>query len=285
MKVLKGKDKFTTNEIKKLEELINFRIKTPPSGQRAIRQKMRNLGFYGQDDWGITDLQIADLHLLIESGRIKVLEDNSSLSASIIVSPVPSNLSDFKSPKANNKDPFDIEKTLDLFKSNYFDPKLNIENDISDSYGNYIICLRKGSRLPPVSITPVLTKYEGLEVVYTGISSASLKTRDYSQHFKGNNSGRSTLRKSLGVLFGYKLIPRDPDPNNGKTKFKLDDELELSKWMLSNLIMFFLPHDDFNRLEVELINKFNPPLNIKHNHNSVNAQFRRLLSKLRTKRA
>ena len=53
----------------------------------------------------------------------------------------------------------------------------------------------------------------------------SLKKRDYKQHFAGNNSGGSTLRKSLGSLMGLKKIPRDKNnPFNGKTKFSETDE-------------------------------------------------------------
>lgn len=279
MNELKGKNEFTADEIKKLEELIKLRIKTPSSGQKSIRQKMRNLGFYGQDDWGITDMQISDLHSLIKSGRIRIIGNNflTSSTATIIPKPIPT----IKSATTISTD---IDEILDIFKSNCFDPKLDKEAKIDNSCGNYILCLRKNSKLPTVPISPTLTKFEGLNVIYTGIAGRSLRTRDFRQHFKGNNAGRSTLRKSLGVLFGYKLIPRDKDPNTGKTKFNTEDEQKLTEWMLANLIMFFLPTTDFNSIEIKLINEFNPPLNIKDNHNDINADFRRLLSGLRARK-
>jgi hypothetical protein len=112
----------------------------------------------------------------------------------------------------------------------------------------------------------------------------SLRTRDYRQHFIGNNAGRSTLRKSLGVLFGYKLIVRDNNPSNGKTKFEQTDESKLSDWMRQNLLMFFLPTTNYAVTEIALINHFNPPLNLKDNHNSINADFRKLLSNMRNGR-
>lgn len=284
MNKLKGKDEFTADAIKKLEELIKLRIKTPSSGQKSIRQKMRNLGLYGQDDWGITDMQVSDLHSLIKSGRIKVIGGNfkPTSAPTIVAKPVPTVKN--KTPKSLTTSSTNIDKILDSFKANCFDPKFDEEAKIDDSSGNYILCLRKNSKLPTVSISPTLTKFEGLNVVYTGIAGGSLRTRDFRQHFKGNNAGRSTLRKSLGVLFGYKLIPRDKDPNTGKTKFNPKDEQELTEWMLANLIMFFLPTADFNSIEIKLINQFNPPLNIKDNHNNINADFRRLLSSLRAKK-
>lgn len=47
MRNLKGKNTFTLAEIRKIEELIKLRIITAASGQKSIRQKMRNIGFYG----------------------------------------------------------------------------------------------------------------------------------------------------------------------------------------------------------------------------------------------
>jgi hypothetical protein len=285
MKKLKGKDEFTPDTINKLEELIKLRIKTPSSGQKSIRQKMRNLGLYGQDDWGITDMQVSDLHSLIKSGLIKIIGCNfKPSSASTTVSkPIPTVKP--KTQKSSTTSSTNIDKILESFKANCFDPKLDLETKIDDCPGNYIICLRKNVKLPTVSISPILTKFEGLNVIYTGIAGGSLRTRDFRQHFKGDNAGRSTLRKSLGVLFGYKLIPRDKDPNTGKTKFNIKDEQELTEWMLENLIMYFLPTSDFNSIEIKLINQFNPPLNIKDNYNEINADFRRLLSSLRAKKS
>jgi hypothetical protein len=178
----------------------------------------------------------------------------------------------------------DLNSLLNQFKKNRFSPNTDSETTIPDQAGNYIICLKPNSKLPPGPIVPNLRSFEGLKVIYTGIASGSLRCRDYRQHFKGNNAGRSTLRKSLGVLFGYKLVQRDKDPSNGKTKFGLTDEKKLSDWMNQNLIMFFLPTTNYAMIEITLINHFNPPLNLKDNHNAINADFRKLLSTLRSGR-
>lgn len=180
--------------------------------------------------------------------------------------------------------PTDLKSVLASFSQNRFDPKTQSESLVADRAGNYIICLKDGSKLPTVVIKPVMIKFEGLDVIYTGIASISLRIRDYRQHFTGNNAGRSTLRKSLGALFCFKQVPRDKDPNTGKTKFGDVDEQKLSEWMENNLIMFFYPTKDFNRLEIDLIKHFNPPLNLKDNQNSINFEYRRLLSSLRGKK-
>ena len=176
----------------------------------------------------------------------------------------------------------DLSSILEIFKLNKFDPKIHSSSIIHDAPGNYIICLKKNSKLPTTDVTPIFKHFEGMHVIYTGIAGGSLRNRDYRQHFKGS-AGRSTLRKSIGVLFGYKQIPREKDPDSGKTKFNEQDELNLTNWMHSNLIMFFLPTMEFKSIEIILIAHFNPPLNLKDSYNSINAEFRQLLSSLRAK--
>ena len=282
MRELKGKNTFTLSDIKKLEELIRLRNNTSASVQKNIRQKMRNIGFYGQDDWGITNLQLDDLHRLINNKEIIVIGAKSTTTISETTTSK-YKVAEEQTPKQKSTLKFhttDLRSILDEFKQNCFDPKVDLESKIPDFSGNYILCLRKNSKLPTTT-SLTLNQLEGLDIIYTGIAGSSLRTRDYKQHFKGNNAGRSTLRKSLGVLFGYKSIPRDKDPNTGKTKFRLEDEIELSEWMHTNLIMYFLPTSDFNRIELELIKHFNPPLNLKDNKNIINADFRTQLSNLR----
>jgi hypothetical protein len=79
---MKGKAEFTSAEIATLEQLIRLRIKTPSSGQKAIRNKMRKIGFFGHDDWEITDMQVSDLHRLITSGRITVVNGDNDTTPS-----------------------------------------------------------------------------------------------------------------------------------------------------------------------------------------------------------
>lgn len=169
-----------------------------------------------------------------------------------------------------------------------FDPQHDAETSLPDGPGNYIVILRNSSTLPDVGIKPVMKTLEiggrQFEVIYTGISSKSLRKRDYGQHFTGNNAGRSTLRKSLGSMMGLKKIPRDRNnPNNGKTKFADADEEKLSKWMRENLLLLYCKVDEDNvkTLEEQLIAELNPPLNLQKNHNAENMAFRAKLSELR----
>ena len=155
---------------------------------------------------------------------------------------------------------------------------------VPDLPGDYIVVLREGACLPEISVQPVLSSWEGLNVIYVGQSKKSLRQRDVRQHFNGN-AGSSTLRKSLGCLKGLTLVPRDADkPDNGKTKFGDDDEQELSEWMKANLLFYYCVNSKVDHLEKMLIQRFNPPLNLKGNKNPVNADYRKELSSLRKKK-
>lgn len=279
---MKGKSIFTVSEIMQLEELIILRNKVEVSKQKLIRDKMRKLSFYGKNDWGITDLQVNDLNTLIKSGRIKIIGANAikPLSQSFIKETVliPKPIIN----KSVMENTLDLQSILNRFSKNCFDPKIDNETKIDGSPGNYIICLKTNSSLPKIAFNPEFTTFGDLDVLYTGIAGTSLRKRDFKQHFTGNNAGGSTLRKSLGCLFGYKLIPRDKDPNTGKSKFNFNDEEELTKWMLSNLVMYFLPNLSYNEIESLLITYFNSPLNLMGNENIINKEFRTNLSSLRS---
>jgi len=70
---MKGKDTFTKSEILELKNLIKERICAEKSKQKGIRAKMRKIGLYGSDDFGIHDMQPSDFERLIRTGRIKVV--------------------------------------------------------------------------------------------------------------------------------------------------------------------------------------------------------------------
>ena len=165
-----------------------------------------------------------------------------------------------------------------------FDPMTMDSNMLPNVAGNYIFLLRKGSQLPQVDINPQIPELtldgNTYQAIYTGIASKSLRRRDYRAHFIGNDASRSTLRKSIGSLFGYDLIPRKEGDLKYK-KFKPADEEKLTEWMMSNLLLAFVENADPESMEDKLIAELNPPLNLEKNHNKVNAEFRALLSKLR----
>lgn len=70
---MKGKNIFTRREADEIRALIRERNNADASKQKGIRAKMRRLGFYGKDDWGIVDCKLDDFEQLIRSGLIKIL--------------------------------------------------------------------------------------------------------------------------------------------------------------------------------------------------------------------
>ena len=165
-----------------------------------------------------------------------------------------------------------------------FDPMTMDSNMLPNVAGNYIFLLRKGSQLPQVDINPQIPEVtldgNTYQAIYTGIARKCLRNRDYRNHFVDNDASRSTLRKSIGSLFGYDLIPRKEGDLKYK-KFKPADEEKLTEWMMSNLLLAFVENADPKSMEDKLIAELNPHLNLEMNHNKVNAEFRALLSKLR----
>lgn len=72
---MKGKYVFFEREIADLRNLIQQRCNEPDkSKQKAIRNEMRKIGFYGRDDFGINDMTIDKFNDLIAEGRIIVLK-------------------------------------------------------------------------------------------------------------------------------------------------------------------------------------------------------------------
>lgn len=165
-----------------------------------------------------------------------------------------------------------------------FDPMTMDSNMLPNVAGNYVFLLRKGSQLPQVDINPQIPEVtldgNTYQAIYTGIASESLRQRVYRIHFIGNDASRSTLRKSIGSLFGYDLIPRK-EGDSKHEKFKPADEEKLTKWMKNNLLLAFVENADPESMEDKLIAELNPPLNLDKNDNTVNAEFGALLSKLR----
>ena len=173
---------------------------------------------------------------------------------------------------------------MDLEQFILFNPVTASPKEIPEGAGNYFVVLKDGHSLPDVGLPVVMDKFHGMDIVYTGVAGASsgLRRRITWAHF-GDNAGRSTLRLTLGVLMGFKPIPRDvSNPHNGHTRFRPEEEKRLTDWMKDNLLVYFFPKDDYEAVEEELIASLNPPLNLMKNYNPVNSELRSHISYLRS---
>ena len=73
---MKGKNEFTQIEINEIVDLIRQRCLADSDEQKNIRNKMRRIGFYGRDDFGIFDMTEEKFYRLIESKKI-IIKDSS----------------------------------------------------------------------------------------------------------------------------------------------------------------------------------------------------------------
>lgn len=78
---MKGKNVFTQREINEIIALIHQRCSANREEQKQIRAKMRRIGFYGQDDFGVFDMTEEKFYKLIESGKIKVSEGGAAITS------------------------------------------------------------------------------------------------------------------------------------------------------------------------------------------------------------
>ncbi|THF84703.1 GIY-YIG nuclease family protein [Cohnella fermenti] len=170
---------------------------------------------------------------------------------------------------------FSNDLSINLFNPLFDNPKI-----IPHATGVYCITTNSINQLPSPMQSLNYSYLNSRPVIYVGISNRSLRTRDYRSHFNGNARG-STLRKSLGSLFGLERIQSNNDIGTSKYKFSKADELKLSDWMKENINLHFFVHPEPSLIEKEVIDYFKPPLNIKDNHNVENIEFRSYLMNLR----
>ena len=62
---MKGKSIYTKREVEQIMSLIRKRCSAGRNEQKQIRAKMRRIGFYGQDDFGIFDMTEESLSNLL----------------------------------------------------------------------------------------------------------------------------------------------------------------------------------------------------------------------------
>jgi hypothetical protein len=138
-------------------------------------------------------------------------------------------------------------------------------------YGFFLLsgCLRIGQR----EITP------GSSVLlYLGKTESSQAARDAGEHLADGETGRSTLRRSLGALLleqlNLKPCPRSDSEKSMRrfTNFKFDPlgEERLTAWMRKHMGVGFCPLPELTIAELKerergLIASTVPPLNIQHN--------------------
>jgi hypothetical protein len=106
-------------------------------------------------------------------------------------------------------------------------------------------------------------------LIYIG-SSSDLSKREFEHHFNSENTGFSTLRRSIGAIFkeefGLTAIPRSSGSSKTNVKnykFLPEGEEKLTNWMIGNLEVGIRSLSDYKSIEKSLISFLMPPLNLK----------------------
>lgn len=260
---MKGKNVFTVEEINALKKLISLRVQVGDrSMQKKIRDVMRRIGFYGGDDFGIRDCQVSDLERLIRNGEIKVVDGTASTKTEGKELPSSSSQRSTSTVKTSATPPVESKDAEQkLIKGQFIAVHTMNDLTVPDVPGLYCIKLRKGVVLPAR-----FGKVRDDGIIYIGQASTSLHQRFWRQEL--NHHGAATFFRSMGAILGY-LPPKGSLA--GKTtrnyKFSPADTESIRKWMRQSLLVNWIPfgNDNMDTVEENLIGKYRPLVNIKHN--------------------
>lgn len=174
-----------------------------------------------------------------------------------------------------------IMDVIEAFKQNVFYPLVDNIDSLPNECGMYLICVKSKDVLPQTMGTLMLPFFEGSYIIYLGIAGVTDLMHRGNNHFHGN-ARNSTLRKSIGVQFGYEKLQYTAEIETSKYRFIPEHENILTEWMRSNLFMrYCITNEGLQTIEDELIGYFNPPLNLVNNINPINLEFRNYLLELR----
>lgn len=145
--------------------------------------------------------------------------------------------------------------------------KITEHNDYPESPGIYCFFIASESELKEFGT--------GRQVMYVGIAKNTLKARDLGQHFRTGQTGRSTLRRSIGAILkeelSLKAIPRGGKNDSLRIdnyKFEETGDKKLTKWMIENLEIGYwedkdgIEYNELRALEKEYILKTKPTLDL-----------------------
>jgi hypothetical protein len=177
--------------------------------------------------------------------------------------------------------PTDLPQLLETFAHHCFDPLVDTADSLPKGPGNYIMCLRPDAILPSAAGTPTFVLYNGLRVLYTGATSTNLRSSIYLAHFCGTSSVTSSVRRSIGVMMGYKRVPVVGNTIGTLTIFGMQNEVSVAEWMRQNVCVYWIYTHHCGQVDALLLAHFNAPLNLKHNRNAINAPFREALEQMR----
>lgn len=180
---------------------------------------------------------------------------------------------------------FSANEVLAILESNA--KPFNKLTSFSESPGIYAVFLFGPAHAWPLAADAA--RYGDL--LYIGKTESSQLERDLNQHFASGQTGRSTLRRTLGALLRDDLqlrpLPRSfteaSDRKYRNYKFDNQGEAELSVWMRHSLGLSFYeygrPPKEIRCLERALIQLATPILNLNNNPRNTSLRLIKLARK------
>lgn len=248
-----GRDKFTLHEIETLRLLVKkYSQANSPSDQKAVRVKLRKIGFY-VSDFGIQNITSQIFEGFINKGYIKC--SDRIIETPVFVKPNPI----LKPAIAINQNDIENQLTNGTFKKAGL-----IDSIVPAQTGFYCIRLVKGAKLPE-RYQCHLDKRKHT-IIYLGKAEGqTLYKRFLGQEMRAK--GHGTFFRSIGAVLGYK--PEKGSLKNAKNKnnytFSVADEEKIIKWINHNLEVNWVEYQGDFSIEAQFISNYRPLLNDSHN--------------------
>ncbi len=167
-----------------------------------------------------------------------------------------------KAAQVSSLDKSKIDKILMNEKN--FKSAGTIDNLVPHNSGIYCIRISDINKLPKPFNTFLADRQHN--IIYIGIATESLNKRFLNQELRAN--GHGTFFRSIGAVLGHRP-PKGSlttKANKRNYKFSPTDEQKIIKWINNNLQVNWIEFSgDFEILEIELITKYRPLINLAKN--------------------
>lgn len=276
---MKGKKQFTQKEEDQIILLIREKLCSSTTEQKRIRHKIRKLGFYFSDFSDKKGYNVDDFRDLVASGMISVTGNQAENQ-----SDKPDIVPTFKKlPRKFTNNPTGLKQIEnELILNNSFIRAGDIDNKVPNSTGFYCIRLVSDSKLPK-EYHSILNQREH-RIIYIGKAEGqSLSKRFLNQELR--SIGHGTFFRSIGAVLGYRPPKGSLRLNQKNYRFAKDDITEIIDWINENLEVNWIEYSGSFGIEEQVIQKYKPLLNIKHNPSKLSILSRdrgRCLSTART---
>jgi hypothetical protein len=242
---------FTKDEYEELKELISLKVLSDRNEQKKIRDRIRKIGFHFQDFSTKKGYTVTDIECLEKTGKIRISE-NLSINSLSVIKKQTAYTSSTKNTVLNN-DPF--EKGLFLnFEQ--------LDTTILQNTGLYCIKIKSKSYLPD-RYKRILDK-QNHNIIYIGKAQGQSLRNRLNQEIYHTSPG--TFFRSIGAVLGFTPIPGHliGKSNKKNYKFSKEDTKKITDWLLKNTEFNICEADDFSN-EKQLIEKYCPILNDTYN--------------------